>query len=346
MTQAARDAIRRTPYGDVVLGRFDEVLKLPGRYLNDHCLIRKDGVWHLFGIVGDVLPRSAAGSNETSFAHATSIDLRNWDVHPDVLTCSRVWPEVRHVYAPHVTEHDGLFYMLYCAPDAQTTQRICLATSGDLFAWERYAGNPVIVPSLSWSRWPGFGLDAPDDGSFGGCRDAHVIRLPDNRFVAYWVSRLQEKFGRNLVCVAASISGDLVHWQEVGPVFSIQAWHRPLTLEVESPCVVSRDGRYWMFFKHGWWTYFTVSESPLDFRGCEPVRLGYAHAAEVFEWGGQWWITHCKTAPDDFMCATSDNTRGLFLGRLDWPDGEHPAFAGRAGHAAAPRYSGTTSRMR
>ena len=322
----------QTPYGDVAIGDFEEVLAIPRRYLNDHCLVHNDGLWHFFGIVGNRPEAELNGlPSETSFAHATSDNLRDWDVHPDVMACAGVWPELVSVIAPFVIEHDGLFHMLYAGIDEHGTQRICLATSRDLWEWERYADNPVIVPSVSWSKWPGFGLDAPDGkASFGGCRDPHVIRLDGGGFVAYWVSLLQDRFGPDMVCVAASISHNLVNWQEVGPVFSMRAWHRPCTREVESPCVVAKDGRYWLFFKHGWWTNVVASDSPFDFGGCEPMRLGYSHAAEVLHWNGQWWITHCKTDPDDFMCQTSDLTGGLFLGRLDWPDGAYPRLIGAA----------------
>ncbi len=314
-----------TNYGEVSFGEFRQVLAIPGRYLNDHCLILRNGQWHLFGIAGE---KGGSPRSEVSFAHATSANLETWTLHSDVIECSGAWPEIRNVYAPFVCEHDGLFYMLYCAVDEKTTQRICLATSTDLFEWQRYAGNPVIVPSVFWSRWPGFGLDASDKGSFGGCRDPHILKLSDGRFVAYWVSRLQEKFGKNLTCVATSISHDLVHWQEVGPVFSLRAWHQPLTMEVESPCVVFKDNRFWLFFKHGWWTHVVTSDSPFDFFGCEPFRLGFSHASEVFFWNDQWWITHCNTDPRDYLFHGTALTKGLFLGRLDWPEGKPPRFKG------------------
>lgn len=323
-----------SPYGDVRLGAFEEVLALPGRYLNDHCLILRGDEWHFFGTAGPTSPGrhgdpAPPAPSESALTHATGRDLRSWRPHPDVLHVTGVWPESGHVFAPHVIEHDGTFHMLYGATDERGTQRICLATSPDLYDWRRHPGNPVIVPSLYWSKWPGFGLDEPDgDGSFGGCRDPHVLRLDDGRFAAYWVSRLQDRFGKDLVCVAASISHDLLHWQEVGPVFSMKAWHQPLTLEVESPCVVPKDGRFWLFFKHGWWTYFIAADGPFDFTGAEPYRLGYCHAAEVFFWQDAWWITHCKTDPDDFMQSRSDCSRGLFLGRLAWPEGAIPRLAG------------------
>ncbi len=47
-------SVRRSPYGDVQLGDVREVLTYPGRCLNDHCLIRHDGLWHFFGLIGDV----------------------------------------------------------------------------------------------------------------------------------------------------------------------------------------------------------------------------------------------------------------------------------------------------
>ncbi len=326
----AEGLTRRSQAGDIQFGVFREVLSIPGRYLNDHCLVRQGADWHFFGITGTVAPGGQPYGTpplEVSLAHASSPNLLEWQLHPDVLELSGVWPEIGHVFAPFVIEHTGMFHMLYCASDERRTQYICLATSPDLFRWERHPYNPVIVPSVFWSRWPGFGLDAPDGGTFGSCRDPHILKLADGRFAAYWVSRLQERFGPNLTCVAASVSHDLVHWQEVGPIFAMKAWPEPPTLEVESPCVVFKDGRYWLFFKHGWWTHFVASSSPFDFWGQQALRLGFSHASEVLRWNGQWWITHCSGAPDDFMYRATNRTRGLFLGLLDWPDGECPRLA-------------------
>ena len=334
------------------LGTFDEVLAIPKRYLNDHCLIQHDDIWHLFAIHGDIRTPENPFTDESSIFHATSPDLHDWTTHPPVVERSGHWPELGSVYAPHVIAHDDHFFMLYCTSDELGTQRICLATSTDLFHWDRHPSNPVIAPSLSWAKWPGF--DLPDrsearellvpfdddkrnlddhyrfikrtGGTYGACRDPHINRLPDGQFIAYWVSRMNESFGHNLVCVAASISHDLVHWQEIGPVYAQTAW--PLedepTLEVESPCVVYKDDRWWLFFKHGWWTHVTSSKSPFDFQGQDVHKLGFVHAAEILQLNNEWLITHCSADPHDYEYRRSNRTRGLFLGRLDWPTGAPP----------------------
>ena len=304
-----------TPKGLVHFGDFREVLSIPGKYLNDHCFIHSGKEWHFFGIVGPVGKGCDSPGSEVSLAHATSEDLYQWHPHDDVMRVEGEWPETTHVFAPNITRHNDRFYMLYTAADDQLNQRLCLATSENLFAWERYAGNPVIVPSLHWARWP---------GNASPCRDPHIMRLGPGEYVAYWVAEMHERYGPDLTCVAASLSHDLFHWQEVGPVFIMRAWDEPPTRAVESPCVVRKDDRYWLFFKHGWWTHLVASENPLDFRNCEPVRLGCCHASEVFEWHGDWIISHCSGDPQDYMYRESNRTRGLYLGRLDWPEGQYP----------------------
>lgn len=141
----------------------------------------------------------------------------------------------------------------------------------------------------------------------------------------YWVAELNARFGSGLGCVAASISEDLLDWQEIGPVFHMRNWDGYRTRSVESPCMVKKDGRFWLFFKHGWWTYVVAADSPWDFQGRPPVRLGFAHAAEIFEWKGRWFITHCSGDPADYEYRRT-RRRGLFLGELDWPEGGFPSL--------------------
>jgi hypothetical protein len=43
-----------------------------------------------------------------------------------------------------------------------------------------------------------------------------------------------------------------------------------------------------------------------------------AHAAEVFEHGGRWYLSHCSRDPEDLAHARTDRTRGLYLAGLEW----------------------------
>ena len=315
-----------TEHGAVRLGDFQEVYSMPGRYLNDHCLICHNGVWHLFGIVGATRPSPDAPLEEVSFAHATSADLFAWEAHPDVMHKTGEWPEERAVCAPFVIERDGVYHMFYDACDVRDkAQWMCLATSRDLFEWERYPGNPVAAPSLSWAKWPGY-KDSP--GVSGSCRDPHVILLGDGRYVMYYTVDLPDENEARMVGIAAAVSKNLAHWQDYGPVYCQEHWAVPGAKvgvrSTESCCVHFKDDRYWLFFSNGLWTNYVVSDNPLDFTRQPVQRLGYAHAAEIFSWKEQWWITHCSSDPDNFTHRETNRTRGLFLARLSWPSGGHP----------------------
>ncbi|MGV8093050.1 MAG: hypothetical protein AB2L24_14425 [Mangrovibacterium sp.] len=81
-------------------------------YTNDHCFIKdKDGTWHAYGIIGHKPIDPWKG--ETRFFHisARSVTQNKWDEHNYVLTAK---PGVERVlWAPHVIEDEGLFYMFY-----------------------------------------------------------------------------------------------------------------------------------------------------------------------------------------------------------------------------------------
>ena len=81
-------------------------------YINDHTFIRdKENVWHLFGITH---AEPANPLDELHFAHATAGELLQpqWAKQPHALSVDRSprWNE-KHLWAPHVIEHDGLDVM-------------------------------------------------------------------------------------------------------------------------------------------------------------------------------------------------------------------------------------------
>lgn len=82
-------------------------------YINDHTFVREaSGTWHLVGITH---AEPAAPFDELHFAHATAPDLHGpWKREPYALSTDPLHGE-HHLWAPHIVEHDDLYWMFYCA---------------------------------------------------------------------------------------------------------------------------------------------------------------------------------------------------------------------------------------
>ena len=164
-------------------------------YLNDHTLVRgHDGTWHLFGITA---PEPARPLEEVHFLHATAPSLTGpWQAHDPVMPADPDRGET-HVWAPHVIEHDGLYWMFFTGgtPDHER-YRIELATSADLWQWQR-AERPLFED----------GFDA---------RDPMVARVGDE-WVLYYTRTSAPQGGTHQV--AARTSRDLREWSRPRVVF-------------------------------------------------------------------------------------------------------------------------------
>jgi len=298
---------------------FRFVYDIPGCYINDHCLIRDEGsVFHLFFILGEVGGGCATVGNEVIIGHATSADLLEWKSEAHALEQPEDCPywESGHIFAPYVIRHEGLYYMFYTGDTPGFGQRMGLATSTDLFGWERHPDNPLITPIGDWAYW--------EEEKPASCRDPHVHRLPDGTFLMYWVGDIREDPNVNVMCttscLALSRSTDLVHWEEVGPIL-VRRWSEleSLTCKTESPCMIERHGRFFLFYRHGNGTKYSISDVPTDWRGRDTYFLGPCHASEVFEVDGQWYVTSCSRPMTD-LAHKQDRSTGLFLARMDWDD--------------------------
>lgn len=74
---------------DPLHGKFAE----PGGTVIDHCLIKKDGLFHLFYIRGKAATHWPE-SPTRNFGHATSKDLLNWETHePVIQSPEKGWDE-------------------------------------------------------------------------------------------------------------------------------------------------------------------------------------------------------------------------------------------------------------
>jgi beta-fructofuranosidase len=261
-------------------------------YINDHCFAYgSDNQWHLFGITHE---EPASPINEDNFAHATADALlqQPWDKQTFALsTASQApWYE-QHLWAPHVIQNDGLYYMYYCAGDADHTKyKIHLATSPDLQTWTRHPANPMVVD----------GYDA---------RDPFIMRV-DDQWVMYYTATSAPSGGNHTVAYATS--EDLMTWEKGGVVFtdpSSGTYGGP----TESPFVVRRGKYYYLFVgpRGGYdGTDIFFSYTPFSWSTASKVGHISAHAAEVVrDTNGDWYVSRCGWGRG-----------GVYLAPLIWND--------------------------
>jgi predicted GH43/DUF377 family glycosyl hydrolase len=296
---------------------FKKVFSEQGRYVNDHCFIAEGDTLHLFYIDGEVGKGCYDLGNEVIIGHASSHNLTDWTKHePAVVYDTSLSHEERGVFAPYVIMKDGTYHMLYSSHNMEKAQFICLAFSRDLFNWERYEGNPAIVPKGDEFLWD---IDIPCS-----CRDPHVY-MEDGRYYTYWVGDMADDPEKS--CIALSVSDDLINFEQMGPVMvKRHSYGEAYVMKTESPCVVKRHGKYYLFFRHGDGTKYCISDDLYDFNDCEVHLLGPSHASEIFEFRGRWYISSCSREPGDIWHKT-DRTKGLYLAELDF-DGVIPGIVG------------------
>ena len=256
-------------------------------YINDHTFIRaRDGQWHLFGITH---PEPANAQEEKFFAHATASDLNGpWTKRASVLHVDKQLGETV-VWAPYVLEHDGVYWMYYCAGGkSHEKYHIHLAMSADLFDWKRHPANPMVVD----------GYDA---------RDPMVLRY-NEQWVLYYTATTKPQGGHHTV--NAVTSEDLTHWSQKKEVFvdvEMGTYGGP----TESPFVVTRNGKCYLFVctNHGY-SETAVYESDHAFHWDPANLIGKfpAHAAEVIQTPeGRWFVSRAGWGQG-----------GVYLAELTW----------------------------
>jgi len=293
---------------------FEKVYSPPSRYVNDHCILRgKDNRFHLFHIVGPSGKGCYDSTSEITFGHATSKDLLHWKEEPDCLSIDpQSEHEAHHIFAPYVFEKDGKYYMFYSGINTETqTESMCLASSNNLSEWTKHIGNPIFHPGASWAEY------APSSGIWSCCRDAHVCSHPTHGCLMYYVTWIKGTKGKTVALGVAS-SKDLVSWQDRGPALIRPYAPKQSTVSMESPCVIARNEKFYLFYKHHNETRLIISQDPLNFTDQSDQWFSITHASEIFEVNGKWYITSCSRSLLDLDHSKTDRTKGLYMASLDW----------------------------
>jgi arabinan endo-1,5-alpha-L-arabinosidase len=260
-------------------------------YINDHCIVKgPDNRWHLFGITHqvEVVPLP---DFERFFAHASSPTLLQipWQKHPLALKYDHELGET-HVWAPHIIEKDGTYYMFYAAGGGHWDSMIDLATSKDLFHWERPPVNPLFK-------------------DFYDARDPMVLKHGDE-YLLYYCKTFSKEDPKSTVALRRS--KDLVHWSE--PEFALVLSDFPRVLNsghTESPFVFERQGRFYMVvctpYLHYRLTRVFVSDNPFKFDEKNEITAFVAHCAEIVEDNGNFYASHAGWF-----------YQGVYLAPLSW----------------------------
>ena len=257
-------------------------------YINDHTFIHaKDGTWHLFGITH---PEPSKPQEERFFAHATAPHpMGPWTRQEPVMQYDAAAGESL-VWAPYVMQHDGLYYMFYCGGNADhgDSYRIHLATSKDLFHWQRSPANPLLIDGFN-------------------ARDPMVLRVREE-WVLYYTANATPEGGNHTV--KAVVSKDLLHWEKPREVFrtpSVGTWGGP----TESPFVVHHSGKYYLFVctNRGYSeTAAYVSDNAFHWEFADVVGVFPSHAAEIVATPeGKWYVSRAGW-----------HQGGVYLAELNW----------------------------
>lgn len=253
--------------------------KYTGWIPNDHTIIKgPDGRWHALGITHPVPPDfnspfqyniETIHDGEWLLFHAVSeestfkdcISEGAWkDVHKVLYPVERPG-EANEIYAPHVIEKDGLYYMLY-GPDPMR-----IAVSKDLYCWEPKGTLFIGHPST---------------------RDPNLLFHDGKYFLTYTVENY----------LLQRTSEDLFHWSKPVEIFRMQGKgvpESPFMIYYEGAFYL-----FWCIWddENGPYdnrTFVYRSEDPTNFKGAPLVAGIQAHAPEIIrDEEGNWYISSAE----------------------------------------------------
>lgn len=265
----------------------------PGMALVDHSFVEKDGKMHLFynrGYIGFEWDTRFVDT----FGHAVTDDLVHWTIEPPCFSAQKGGPDDYQVWSPGIVKRGDTYYMYYIGVNINVAQSICLAVSRDLYHWERYDQNPVVIPG-EWGEW--------HEDRWSDCRDSMVFVDDDGTAYLYYCTSMRQQDGTMVPALGISSSRDMLNWTDKGAYrFDI------CDITLESPFVLKKDGKYYLFYTNcGYGTAYAVSDNPvtgwkslgmlLEKQGKPLLPANVPSCAEVFSFRGNWYISCAERQP-------------------------------------------------
>lgn len=243
----------------------------PGRQVWDFSIIRPDSVYHIY--YHTILESTPNSVEADTLWHATSVDLKHWNLEGPILTIGpNTWDEGA-VWAPDVFRDDAndRWGIAYTGCDASFNQRTCLAFSDDLYSWTKAAYNPAVVPDTDIYIWN-------PNGGWGNFRDPFVYRQDDRWHL---LVTAKQDLGTATGVLYHGTSTDLINWQDEGYIFANDGNDPWRVLESPQYHVIG-DFHHLFFGEFDTPGISLVSaRNPADWTMANRLLLDYGYAPEV-----------------------------------------------------------------
>jgi hypothetical protein len=268
----------------------------------DHCIYQAaDGTWQLWACVR----RTRVGRLLVNW-ESDELSRPQWRLSGRVIRADSSagesmvdWQGEEFLQSPYVVKHDGRYFMFYGGYD--TGVDADGAPTIDYGPAEKQTSLMLSDDGITWERYRNAdGLSRVFAGP-GAVRDQCVARF-NGLWHMYYAGHHDRDRARS--AIYGRTSTDLYHWSDWRIVESNTADRRHIT--PESPMVVQRDGRYYLFRTHGprHGTYVFVSDDPLDF--------GHGHATE----SSPHFVTHLPVIAPEIL---TDEQGNEYISRIDDP---------------------------
>jgi len=281
----------------VIAGGYQEIIPATPEgsvqpwFTNDHTFIQgEDGTWHCFAINNPMVDDLRTLYREHPYIlHATADEVTGpWTRHGFAIDESA---GIRYVGAPFVVRR-GRGYVMLVESVWGEKRGLEIVRSDDLVRWTRDRMEVITnQPSMR--------------------RDPCILRDEDR---GDWLIYLCVPW-RGQSQITLCRTRDFETFSEPQVVLSLDdgcPWG-----SLESPFVVRRNERYYLFFTHSMHHYHetaVIASASCDrFDWTHQIATLHAHAAELVREGEDWFISSC--GPEDRRL---NNRHGIELARLRW----------------------------